>query len=336
MPIVHTMTRQRSRDVAFRCGPENHSSYPPSPLSTTTLASSAHAQLPHPMHPRNVFSEATSARDPLGEMDHDDHLPHAHVVTEAGPLPPAAVVTGCIESGDRRCQNDAILVIETARRLPETTCIMPFILTAGVLLLLVALVQALLASNVKKKVSRKQVQHVIHRCEFKYVLLCGSYNRLDTRGFEVESLSGLRWNLIFMSMSLWRRIRRNHQYGRIFQRGRKTTACLFVRDSSASSAIVCLASSNYAGNMIRQGIKVLDSWAFGSYPTAGDPSIGFAGLSIGALFVFISLLAIFADGTQRCIPVAAAICAVLSSLGLFVKSFGELAGEVLCLRPPLC
>lgn len=77
-----------------------------------------------------------------------------------------------------------------------------------------------------------------------------------------------------------------------------------------------------------QGIKVLDSWAFGSsYPTAGDPSIGFLALSIGALFVFISLLAILAGGTQRGVTVTAAACAVLSSLVLFVKSFGELAGR---------
>lgn len=77
----------------------------------------------------------------------------------------------------------------------------------------------------------------------------------------------------------------------------------------------------------RQGITVLESWAFGSsYPTAGDPSIGFIALSIGALFVLISLLAIFAGGTQRCITVTAGVCAVVSSLALFVKSFGELAG----------
>ena len=78
----------------------------------------------------------------------------------------------------------------------------------------------------------------------------------------------------------------------------------------------------------RQGIKVLDSWAFGSsYPTAGDPSVGFLALSVSALFVLISLLAMGVGGTQRGVIVIAAVFAVVSSLALFVKSFGELAGE---------
>lgn len=77
----------------------------------------------------------------------------------------------------------------------------------------------------------------------------------------------------------------------------------------------------------QQGIKVLSSWALGSsYPIAGDPSVGFVGLSIGALFTFTSLVAIFAGGNERGIVVTAAICSVSSSLGLFVKSFYELAG----------
>lgn len=82
----------------------------------------------------------------------------------------------------------------------------------------------------------------------------------------------------------------------------------------------------------RQGIRVLDSWAFGnSYPTAGAPSVGFLSVSIGALYFFISLLAIFAGDKRQGLIVTAAVSAALSSLVLFLISFGELAGERLFL-----
>jgi len=65
---------------------------------------------------------------------------------------------------------------------------------------------------------------------------------------------------------------------------------------------------------------------------AGDPSIGFLALSIGAIFVFISSLAIvYTKYEDRrlagfILPVAT-ICALLSALLIFVKSFGERAGD---------
>ena len=92
-------------------------------------------------------------------MDHNRQLPHAHVVTDAGSLPLAVVVTGCIETGDLRCQDDATLVVATASR-ADTGRIMLFIFSAGVLLLLVALAQALLASDIKKNVSASN-EHLV-------------------------------------------------------------------------------------------------------------------------------------------------------------------------------
>lgn len=83
-------------------------------------------------------------------------------------------------------------------------------------------------------------------------------------------------------------------------------------------------------------IEVRGAWVLGySYPVAGDPSIGFLALSIGALFVFISSLAMgyTKDGGRLagCSILCATICALLSSLVIFVKSFGERAGEGLLL-----
>lgn len=77
-------------------------------------------------------------------MDHNRHLPQAHVVTE--------VETGDIENGDPRCPNDAILVVETARRSGGKGRVWLLILTV-LLLIGLGLAQALLASDIKKLVS---------------------------------------------------------------------------------------------------------------------------------------------------------------------------------------
>ena len=82
-----------------------------------------------------------------------NQLPQAHLVTETSSLPLAVAVAGYIERGNRPCPHDAILVIGTARR-SDSGSVLVFILTVGLLLLLVALAQALLASDVKKNVSK--------------------------------------------------------------------------------------------------------------------------------------------------------------------------------------
>lgn len=89
----------------------------------------------------------------MREMDRNGaHLPHAHVVAEAGSLPVAAVVTGYIEN-DPRCSRDAVPDAHPVRP-SDTVRILVFILVVGLLLLVVALAQALLASDVKKNVSK--------------------------------------------------------------------------------------------------------------------------------------------------------------------------------------
>lgn len=64
---------------------------------------------------------------------------------------------------------------------------------------------------------------------------------------------------------------------------------------------------------------------------AGDPLIGFLALSVGALFVTISSLAMFhakdGGGVASFNIKVATGCALLSSLVIFVRSFGERAGE---------
>ncbi len=92
------------------------------------------------------------------------------------------------------------------------------------------------------------------------------------------------------------------------------------------------------GSNNSKGIEVRGAWVLGySYPVAGDPSIGFLALSIGALYVFIFSLATgyyTKDGGRLagCNTLVATVCAPLSSLVIFLKSFGERAGAGLLLH----
>lgn len=93
----------------------------------------------------------------MQEIDGNRHPPQAQAQAEAGSIPVTVAVTGYMENRDDRCpSDDEIFVIETARG-SDVGCILLFILTVGVLLLLVALAQALLASDVKKNVSTHSV-----------------------------------------------------------------------------------------------------------------------------------------------------------------------------------
>lgn len=106
------------------------------------------------------------ARDPPGEMESISNLPQAHVVTEIVSLPVAVEATGDIENRDCRCPNNdsSVLVAEIAHRPEDTRRVFLFILTVGVLLLAVALGQALLASDIKKNVRNLPFLCVVFLC----------------------------------------------------------------------------------------------------------------------------------------------------------------------------